>query len=45
MPVLPTLGEIDEKRANFLIEQSLFRASKLKLNTLIVDFSGVYKVG
>lgn len=42
--VLPIVGEIDEKRAKVLIEQALTRASKFKLNTLIVDFSGVYKV-
>lgn len=42
--VLPLVGEIDEKRAKLLIEQSLTRSAQLKLSTLIIDFSGVYKV-
>jgi rsbT co-antagonist protein RsbR len=42
--VLPLVGEIDEKRAKLLIEQSLTRSSQLKLSKLIIDFSGVYKV-
>ncbi|MCR2823831.1 STAS domain-containing protein [Lederbergia panacisoli] len=39
--VLPLIGPIDSKRANFILEKVLTEISVLKIQTLIFDLSGV----
>ncbi|MBM7693919.1 rsbT co-antagonist protein RsbR [Peribacillus deserti] len=39
--VLPLVGEIDEERANLLMEKSLVQSTKLKVSCFIMDLSGV----
>ncbi|UZJ79292.1 STAS domain-containing protein [Fictibacillus sp. KU28468] len=40
--ILPLVGELDTFRATFIQEQTLNKASSLKLQYLIIDLSGVY---
>lgn len=42
--IIPIIGEIDEKRARVLIDETLHEASKLDIEWLIIDLSGVYNV-
>lgn len=42
--ILPIIGEIDEKRANVIIEETLRKANDLDIDWLVIDLSGVYKV-
>jgi rsbT co-antagonist protein RsbR len=42
--ILPLIGNIDTERAKILIEETLKSANRLKLETLIIDLSGVYIV-
>ncbi|WP_166000185.1 STAS domain-containing protein [Bacillus sp. Cs-700] len=39
--VCPIIGEIDEKRANLILERTLMESSAKKIRTLILDLSGV----
>jgi rsbT co-antagonist protein RsbR len=39
--VLPLVGEIDTTRASILMESALQRSVELRLNTLIIDLSGI----
>jgi rsbT co-antagonist protein RsbR len=39
--ILPLIGELDTYRSKVLIEKSLQKCSELKVNTLIIDMSGV----
>lgn len=39
--VLPLIGNLDESRAAFLMEEVLEKASRLRLNDLLIDLSGV----
>ncbi|GGD01092.1 STAS domain-containing protein [Pontibacillus salipaludis] len=42
--ILPIIGEIDEKRANVIIEETLREANELDIDWLVIDLSGVYQV-
>ncbi|KGP74251.1 STAS domain-containing protein [Pontibacillus yanchengensis] len=42
--ILPVIGEIDEKRANVLIDETLREANNLDIEYLVIDLSGVYNV-
>ncbi|MCD5323994.1 MULTISPECIES: STAS domain-containing protein [Pontibacillus] len=42
--ILPIIGEIDEKRANVIIEETLREANELDIDWLVIDLSGVYHV-
>ncbi|WP_409254237.1 STAS domain-containing protein [Bacillus sp. SCS-153A] len=44
MAVIPLVGNIDEHRTNHLIETVLPKVNDLKINYLIVDFSGVCNI-
>lgn len=39
--ILPLIGNVDTERAQLIMEEALEAAVKLKLNTLIIDLSGV----
>ncbi|RHW38016.1 STAS domain-containing protein [Neobacillus notoginsengisoli] len=39
--ILPLIGNVDTERAQLIMEEALDAAVKLKLNTLIIDLSGV----
>ena len=42
--VLPLIGDIDTERANIIMEKTLKSASKLQLEKLILDLSGIHIV-
>jgi rsbT co-antagonist protein RsbR len=42
--VLPLIGNIDTERANIIMEKTLKSASKLQLEKLIIDLSGIHIV-
>ncbi len=42
--ILPLVGSIEIDRAHYILERTLLSASELKINTLIVDLSGVIRV-
>ncbi|WP_053218042.1 STAS domain-containing protein [Virgibacillus senegalensis] len=42
--ILPIIGEIDEKRAEILLEETIQKASKLSIDWLVIDLSGVVTV-
>lgn len=42
--ILPIIGEIDEKRASVLIDETLQESNKLDIDWLVIDLSGVYHV-
>ncbi|SDM51396.1 STAS domain-containing protein [Sediminibacillus halophilus] len=42
--ILPVIGEIDEKRAEILLEETTQKASKLSIDWLVIDLSGVVTV-
>lgn len=42
--ILPLVGSIELDRAQYILERTLLSASELKINTLIVDLSGVIRV-
>ncbi len=42
--ILPVIGEIDEKRAEILLEETTQKASKLAIDWLVIDLSGVVTV-
>ncbi|KGX83557.1 STAS domain-containing protein [Pontibacillus marinus] len=42
--ILPIIGEIDEKRANVLIEETLNEVNQLNIDWIVIDLSGVYNV-
>ncbi|QSS99897.1 STAS domain-containing protein [Pontibacillus sp. ALD_SL1] len=42
--ILPIIGEIDEKRANVIIEETLRESNELDIDWLVIDLSGVYQV-
>ncbi|MFC0525166.1 STAS domain-containing protein [Pontibacillus salicampi] len=42
--ILPIIGEMDEKRANVLIDETLKEANQLDIDWLVIDMSGVYHV-
>ncbi|WP_093213838.1 STAS domain-containing protein [Sediminibacillus albus] len=42
--VLPIIGEIDERRAEVLLEETVHRASQLNIDWLVIDLSGIFKV-
>ncbi|MFP3340254.1 hypothetical protein R0J91_19905, partial [Micrococcus sp. SIMBA_131] len=39
--ICPIIGEIDEKRANLILERTLMESSAKKIRSLILDLSGV----
>lgn len=42
--ILPIVGSIEVDRARYILERTLLSASELKINTLIIDLSGVVRV-
>lgn len=42
--ILPLVGSLEIDRARYILEHTLLSASELKINTLIVDLSGVIRV-
>ncbi|RIW34677.1 STAS domain-containing protein [Bacillus salacetis] len=44
MAVVPLVGRLDEHRANHLIDSVLPKVNNLKINYLIMDFSGVCEI-
>ncbi|QHE53894.1 STAS domain-containing protein [Pontibacillus sp. HMF3514] len=42
--ILPIIGEIDEKRANVLIEETLNEVNQLNIDWIVIDLLGVYNV-
>ncbi len=42
--VLPLIGIIDSYRANYIMEKVVPKISELRLNYVIVDFSGILKI-
>lgn len=42
--ILPLIGEIDEKRAQQLIEETLYQSQKLGLDHLVIELSGVTNI-
>lgn len=42
--ILPIVGSIEVDRARYILERTLQSASELKINTLIIDLSGVVRV-
>ncbi|WP_386060888.1 STAS domain-containing protein [Thalassobacillus hwangdonensis] len=42
--ILPIIGDIDQKRADVIMDETLKEASALNLDLLIIDLSGVYDV-
>lgn len=42
--ILPIIGEIDEKRANVLIEETLNEVNQMDIDWIVIDLLGVYNV-
>ncbi|MCM3789897.1 GAF domain-containing protein [Domibacillus indicus] len=42
--ILPVVGDIDEQRAESIIEKALFKSRELELERLIVDLSGILHI-